>query len=112
MTKKSSASCSLAANLWTEKSILFAQQHNYLDELFRVYPINPEIERELDLDAWQNVENFFKKEKRRGLDSSLVKNLRARAKTQFLTRQTRLFKNGARKISAIIVKKAWILWRG
>jgi len=47
MTKKSSASCSLAAN--------------------------PEIERELDLDAWQNVEKFFKKEKRRGLDSSLVK---------------------------------------
>ncbi|MBR0150673.1 MAG: hypothetical protein IJP89_04855 [Synergistaceae bacterium] len=28
-------------NYWTEKSIAFAEQRNYLDELFRVYPLSP-----------------------------------------------------------------------
>ena len=34
-------------NFWTEQSIIFAGQRNYLDELFRVYPVNPNLRREL-----------------------------------------------------------------
>ena len=34
-------------NYWTEKSIEFAGQRNYLDELFRVYPLSPNLRREL-----------------------------------------------------------------
>ena len=32
---------------WTEQSIIFAGQRNYLDELYRVYPVNPNLRREL-----------------------------------------------------------------
>ncbi|MBQ7215732.1 MAG: hypothetical protein IJP54_08045 [Synergistaceae bacterium] len=28
-------------NYWTQQSIDFAQQRNYLDELFKVYPLSP-----------------------------------------------------------------------
>lgn len=34
-------------NFWTEQSIIFAAQRNYLDELFRVYPVNPNLRREI-----------------------------------------------------------------
>ena len=34
-------------NYWTQQSIEFAQQKNYLDELFKVYPLNPNLRREL-----------------------------------------------------------------
>ena len=34
-------------NYWTKQSIEFAQQRNYLDELFKVYPLNPNLRREL-----------------------------------------------------------------
>ena len=34
-------------NYWTKQSIEFAQQRNYLDELFKVYPVNPNLRREL-----------------------------------------------------------------
>lgn len=34
-------------NHWTELSIEFAEQKNYLDELFRVYPLAPEGIRNL-----------------------------------------------------------------
>ncbi|MBQ7169856.1 MAG: hypothetical protein IJR63_08160 [Synergistaceae bacterium] len=34
-------------NCWTEKSIEFAVQRNYLDELFKVYPLSPNLRREL-----------------------------------------------------------------
>ena len=34
-------------NYWTRQSIEFAQQKNYLDELFKVYPLNPNLRREL-----------------------------------------------------------------
>ena len=34
-------------NHWTQQSIEFAQQRNYLDELFKVYPISTNLRREL-----------------------------------------------------------------
>lgn len=35
-------------NYWTQLSIEFANQRNYLDELFKVYPTIPEDIREID----------------------------------------------------------------
>lgn len=34
-------------NLWTAMSVEFASQRNYLDELFKVYPISPNIRRDV-----------------------------------------------------------------
>lgn len=46
-------------NFWTQRSIEFANQGNYLDELFRIYPMNPEISREIDESLWGKVEQEF-----------------------------------------------------
>ncbi|MGI5825534.1 MAG: restriction endonuclease [Bacillota bacterium] len=34
-------------NWWTQQSVAFARQRNYLDELYKVYPITPNLRREL-----------------------------------------------------------------
>ncbi len=46
-------------NHWTKLSIEFANQRNYLDELFRVYPTIPEGIRDIDENLWQQVEQSF-----------------------------------------------------
>lgn len=48
-------------NLFTEKSIELANQRNYLDQLFSVYPLSPDSIREIDKEVWQRVEENFKK---------------------------------------------------
>jgi hypothetical protein len=58
-------------NYWTELSIEFADQRNYLDELFRVYPTIPEGIREIDIDKWQVIETSFNNRD----DISLLRNL-------------------------------------
>jgi len=45
---------------WTDLSIEFANQRNYLDELFRIYPTIPEGIRDIDKDVWQSIETSFK----------------------------------------------------
>ncbi len=47
-------------NHWTKLSIEFANQRNYLDELFSVYPIIPEGIRDIDKNLWQRVEQSFR----------------------------------------------------
>ncbi|MCK5271125.1 MAG: hypothetical protein KAJ52_01060 [Sedimentisphaerales bacterium] len=47
-------------NYWTELSIQYANQRNYLDDLFSVYPCIPEGIRDIDGDKWQIVEKAFK----------------------------------------------------
>ena len=42
-------------NYWTEQSVEFAQQKNYLDELFKVYPLNPNLRRELSQAQTENI---------------------------------------------------------
>jgi len=44
---------------WTQLSIDFANQRNYLDELFSVYPTIPEGIREINEDLWPQVEESF-----------------------------------------------------
>lgn len=58
-------------NPWTQLSIDYASQRSYLDDLFQVYPTIPEGIRELNGDAWKEVEKAF--EKRDNI--TLLKNL-------------------------------------
>lgn len=46
-------------NLWTEKSIEYANQRCYLDDLYRVYPVIHNNIREVDEGVMENVERYF-----------------------------------------------------
>lgn len=46
-------------NYWTKLSVQYANQRDYLDSLFKVYPISPNIRRELNEKSWSNVEKAF-----------------------------------------------------
>ena len=46
-------------NYWTRLSVEFANQKNYLDSLFRVYPMSINIRREIKEDKWNKIENSF-----------------------------------------------------
>lgn len=46
-------------NYWTQLSIDFANQRNYLDELFSVYPTIPEGIRTISETLWSEVEQSF-----------------------------------------------------
>jgi len=48
-------------NYWTKLSIDYANQRNYLDNLFTIYPIIPEGIRDIDKTIWNSVESAFKK---------------------------------------------------
>lgn len=43
-------------NRWTQISIDLANQRDYLDQLFRVYPTIPDNIRDIDAELWQQVE--------------------------------------------------------
>lgn len=46
-------------NIWTKQSIEFAQQRNYLDELFKVYPLNVNLRH--DSEAMRNPQKNYSK---------------------------------------------------
>jgi len=46
-------------NYWTQLSVDFANQRNYLDELFVVYPTIPEGIRDIDGVTWSKVEKAY-----------------------------------------------------
>jgi hypothetical protein len=46
-------------NYFTEQSIELANQRNYLDQLFSVYPLSPDSIREIDQRVWNRVETNF-----------------------------------------------------
>ena len=48
-------------NYWTQLSIEFANQRNYLDELFAVYPTIPDGIRDIDHTKWEKIEEYFAK---------------------------------------------------
>jgi len=60
-------------NRWTQLSIEFANQRNYLDELFRVYPTIPEGIRDIDEDLWEQVEQSFQERDNTALLNALLK---------------------------------------
>ena len=46
-------------NYFTQQSIELANQRNYLDLLFNVYPLSPDTIREIPKDIWSSVEYNF-----------------------------------------------------
>jgi hypothetical protein len=60
-------------NHWTKLSIDFANQRNYLDELFRVYPTIPDSIRDIDEAKWKDVEKAFEGKDDKVLLRSLLK---------------------------------------
>lgn len=46
-------------NYWTQLSIEYANQRNYLDDLYSVYPTIPNGIRDLDEDLWKKIETSF-----------------------------------------------------
>lgn len=46
-------------NYWTDLSIQYANQRNYLDDLFSVYPTIPNGIRNIDKDRWTSIEQAF-----------------------------------------------------
>lgn len=62
----------MAYNYWTNLSIEFATQRNYLDELFRVYPISPNLRREVPRDKEEQIRNAFNNRDNRTLLMELL----------------------------------------
>lgn len=52
---------------WSDLSIEFANQRNYLDELFKIYPTIPDGIREIDESKWKKIEKAFKENKKEEL---------------------------------------------
>ena len=42
-------------NIFTKSSIELANQKDYLDQLFSVYPLSPDSIREINKDTWYNI---------------------------------------------------------
>ena len=60
-------------NNWTELSVQYANQRNYLDSLFKVYPISPNIRREIDQNRWAKIERAFNEQDNETLVKTLLK---------------------------------------
>ena len=58
---------------WTQLSVDYANQRNYLDDLFKIYPIIPEGIREIDEIRWKEVETHFNKKESTLLLKKLLK---------------------------------------
>ena len=46
-------------NYWTELSVEYANQRNYLDSLFKVYPMSPNLRREISDKKWSEIKAAF-----------------------------------------------------
>ena len=60
-------------NHWTNLSIEFANQKNYLDELFKVYPSIPNCIRNINNGVWEKIEQSFNQHNNIELVNSLLK---------------------------------------
>lgn len=60
-------------NKFLEMSIEYANQKNYLDDLFRVYPLAPDSIRNIDTQLWKAVETAFKQKDNEQLLRCLLK---------------------------------------
>ena len=58
---------------WTNLSIQFANQKNYLDELYRIYPTIPNCIRDIDENTWNNIELYFNNKSNFELVRALLK---------------------------------------
>lgn len=60
-------------NIWTQMSVEFANQRNYLDELFKIYPISPNLHRDISPDISKQIEKHFNNRNSEELIKSLFK---------------------------------------
>lgn len=60
-------------NRWIDLSITYANQRNYLDDLFQVYPTIPEGIRDIDEEMWKGVEQSFNLHKNAELIEQLLR---------------------------------------
>jgi hypothetical protein len=60
-------------NYWTQLSVDYANQRNYLDDLFKIYPTIPEGIRDINKRAWQEVEKHFNAKDNNNLLSALLR---------------------------------------
>lgn len=60
-------------NYWTNLSVEFAQQRNYLDELYKVYPITPNLRREIPESSEQKIRMAFENQDNVSLIKELLK---------------------------------------
>lgn len=59
-------------NYFTEQSINLANQRNYLDQLFAVYPLSPDSIRDIDQNIWIRVERSFQQNNNTELFKALL----------------------------------------
>lgn len=59
-------------NYWTHLSIEYANQKNYLDELFKIYPTIPDGIRDIDREQWADVEKYFREKNNQKLLETLL----------------------------------------
>lgn len=59
-------------NYFLNQSIVLANQRDYLDQLFRVYPMSPDNIREIDSTKWQRFEQAFAENKQSEIIESLL----------------------------------------
>lgn len=60
-------------NYWTQLSIEYANQRNYLDDLFSVYPTIPNGIRDLNEDLWKKIQISFDEKDNTKLIENLLK---------------------------------------
>lgn len=59
-------------NYFTKISIELANQRDYLDQLFRIYPLRPDSIRDIDPTIWNNIEKSFNGKDNIGLINALL----------------------------------------
>ncbi|MCM1042060.1 MAG: restriction endonuclease [Bacteroides sp.] len=60
-------------NIFTQQSIELANQRNYLDLLFSVYPLAPDSIRTIDQDVWNRIEQCYHQDDNKELFKALLK---------------------------------------
>ena len=60
-------------NIWTQKSIELANQRNYLDLLYKVYPMSTNLKRELSKDTLDGISKHFNERNSEKLLNLLLK---------------------------------------
>ena len=59
-------------NLWTQKSIDLAGQSNYLDQLYRVYPMSVNVRRELSESTQNEIRTYLNNQNGKNLLNVLL----------------------------------------
>jgi hypothetical protein len=61
-------------NIWTQKSIELANQQNYLDLLYKVYPMSVNLSREFNDNKINTIKNYLQRKDNIALLETLLKN--------------------------------------